>query len=99
MKTLNLGVIVFKDIKEGFCFESLGYFDTQLTFFSNGEYYLEIIYYFGEENKKLTLKGKSISRVVLNVDKFVITKVESDNPVNLVVNNIKDYFFDLLSEN
>ncbi|MCX7760292.1 MAG: hypothetical protein N2Z81_03820 [Hydrogenothermaceae bacterium] len=99
MKTLNTGVIVFKNIREGFCFEGLGYLDTQLTFISQGEYILEIKYYYEDEEKVLTLKGKNISRVVLNMDRFVITKVRSDNQIKLVVNNIKDYFFDLLSEN
>lgn len=93
------GLFIFKRIEEGFKFEGCRYLDSQLTFISKGKYKITLVYQSDQGEKVLTLTGKGISRITLNVDRFFIQSLNSEDEVTLIINNIRDYFFDLLSDN
>lgn len=95
----NAGIFIFRDIHKGFIFDGCGYLESQITLISKGKYKITIKYHTDGEEKLITISSKGLSRITLNVDRFEIVDLYSESGINMVVNNIKDYFFDLLSEN
>lgn len=73
-----------------------GYLECRITFISNGSYKV-VIKTLGEN--QTTITGKGISRINLDTDIFTIHVLETTDKLNIIVNNIKDYFFDILSLN
>jgi hypothetical protein len=86
-----------KDVYGGsFDVEGTGYLECRLTFISKGNYKINIKTCEGET---INITGKGISRITLNTDKFRITVLETSEKLSITINNIKDYFFDILSLN
>lgn len=99
MVVYKTGVFVYSDINQEISFEGCGYLETQLTFVSDGRYSVTIRYNIDGEDKVITITGKGLSRITINTDRFKIENINSQQKLKIIVNNIKDYFFDLLSEN
>lgn len=99
MVVYKTGIFVYPDIDKGLSFEGHGYLETQLTFISPGRYSVAIRYNADGEEKVVTVARKGISRITISTDRFSIEDIKKDQNLKLVINNIKDYFFDLLSEN
>lgn len=88
---------IIKDIIGGtFEIEGTGYLECRITFISKGSYKLVIK---TPNQEVINITGKGISRITLNTDIFTIQVIESTDKLNITVNNIKDYFFDILSIN
>lgn len=99
MVVYKTGIFVYPDINQDLSFEGCGYLETQLTFVSDGKYSVTIRYSADGEEKVINITGKGLSRITINTDRFSVENIKSEQRLKIVVNNIKDYFFDLLSEN
>ena len=88
---------VLKDIIGGrYEIKGTGYLECRITFISSGSYKVIIK---TEDENQITITGKGISRINLDTDIFTIEVLESTDKLSIIVNNIKDYFFDILSVN
>lgn len=88
---------IIKDVYGGsFEIEGTGYLECRLTFVSSGSYKVSIK---TQEGECINITGKGISRIVLNSDKFTLKVLETSDKLSITINNIKDYFFDILSVN
>ncbi|MGC8869184.1 MAG: hypothetical protein ACP5F0_06220 [Sulfurihydrogenibium sp.] len=94
---VDMATIKIKNVKQGEVLkvEGTGYLECRLTFISEGSYKVLI----KTENEEITVNGKGLSRILLSTDSFTLEFQSVEKDLKVVLNNIKDYFFDILSEN
>ncbi|MGB9766416.1 MAG: hypothetical protein ACPLXN_02975 [Sulfurihydrogenibium sp.] len=94
---VDMATIKIKNVKQGEVLkvEGTGYLECRLTFISEGSYKVLI----KTENEEITVNGKGLSRILLSTDSFTLEFQSVKKDLKVVLNNIKDYFFDILSEN
>lgn len=95
----KLGVYKIKPLENKIFFNGLYYYESNILFKSKDSYKIIIKYHYKEEDYILTIERKGYYVVNLPIDVFEIDIIEKPKDFVIVVSNMKDYFFDLISDN
>ncbi len=95
----KLGIYKIKPSENKIFFNGLYYYESNIIFKSKVSYKVVIKYHYKEDEYILNVEGKGCYVVNLPTDVFEIDIIEKSQDFEIVISNMKDYFFDLLSDN